>query len=177
MTDLAPLDPYGVLTDPATLRIQRLLPATIDRCWAYLTDSDLRRQWLASGVMGTAEGAPVTLTWRNEHLNDPPSQRPEGADEEHSMDCVITAYDPPRKLGITWGSTGGVTFELEPRTDGTLLTVTHHRVTDRGVLLSVSGGWHSHLDILAARIAGKTPPPFWPLIAKLKPEYEARLGG
>ena len=33
------------------------------------------------------------------------------------MKSEITEYDPPRKLSFTWGSTGGVTFELEPRGD------------------------------------------------------------
>jgi hypothetical protein len=45
MTDHAPLDDYGALTAPATLMIQRLLPGPIERVWAYLTESDLRRQW------------------------------------------------------------------------------------------------------------------------------------
>jgi uncharacterized protein YndB with AHSA1/START domain len=44
MNDLAKLDPYGVLIEPATLKIQRLLPGPVERVWAYLTDSDLRRQ-------------------------------------------------------------------------------------------------------------------------------------
>ncbi len=52
MTELATLDAYGVLTEPATLTIQRLLPGPIERVWAYLTESDLRRQWLAAGADG-----------------------------------------------------------------------------------------------------------------------------
>jgi hypothetical protein len=35
---------YGVLTEPATRAIERLLPGPIERIWAYLTESDLRRQ-------------------------------------------------------------------------------------------------------------------------------------
>ena len=42
---------YGTLIEPATLKIQRLLPGPIERVWAYLTESDLRRQWLAAGPM------------------------------------------------------------------------------------------------------------------------------
>ena len=51
MTANALLDPYGRLIEPATLKIERLLPGPIERVWAYLTESDLRRQWLASGEM------------------------------------------------------------------------------------------------------------------------------
>ena len=46
-TKLTAPDAYGVLTEPATLKIQRLLPGPIERVWAYLVESDLRRQWLA----------------------------------------------------------------------------------------------------------------------------------
>jgi len=34
-------DGYGALTEPATLKIQRLLPGPIERVWAYLTESNL----------------------------------------------------------------------------------------------------------------------------------------
>lgn len=51
MSELATIDAYGALTGPATLTIQRLLPGPIERVWAYLTQSDLRRQWLAAGEM------------------------------------------------------------------------------------------------------------------------------
>ncbi len=77
------------------------------------------------------------------------------------MVVQITELDPPRKLSITWGSTGGVTFELEPRGNNVLLTVIHHRVTDPTTRLNVSAGWHMHLDVLAARVRGEEPPPFW----------------
>jgi uncharacterized protein YndB with AHSA1/START domain len=49
MNESATPDHYGVLSEPATLTIQRLLPGPIERAWAYLTESDLRRQWLAAG--------------------------------------------------------------------------------------------------------------------------------
>ncbi|EIM25873.1 SRPBCC family protein [Microvirga lotononidis] len=175
MTDLATLDAYGVLTEPATLTIQRLLPGPVDRVWAYLTDGDLRRQWLAAGHMGTVPGSSVELVWRNDELSDPPGRRPPGFSEEHRMVCQITELDPLCRLAITWGSTGGVTFSLEPQGSDVLLTVTHHRVTDRATLLSVGAGWHAHLDILAARVAGEAPEPFWESWGRLKEEYERRF--
>ena len=52
-------DAYGALIEPTTLKIQRLLPGPIERIWAYLTDSDLRRKWLAAGAMEMKVGAPV----------------------------------------------------------------------------------------------------------------------
>jgi uncharacterized protein YndB with AHSA1/START domain len=177
MTDTATRDAYGVLTEPATLTIQRRLPGPIERVWAYLTESDLRRQWLAAGEMEMKVGAPVELVWRNDELSNPPGQRPPGFPDEHRMQCQITELDPPRKLAITWGSTGGVSFELEPKGNDVLLTVIHRRVTDRGTLLNVSGGWHMHLDVLVARMTGKEPAPFWDGWSRLKKEYEQRMPG
>ena len=78
MTDLAALDAHGALTETSTLTIQRLLPGPIERVWAYLTDSDLRRQWLAAGEMELKVGAQFTLVWRNSELTDPPARRAPG---------------------------------------------------------------------------------------------------
>ena len=91
------------------------------------------------------------------------------------MESRITELDPPRKLAITWGTTGGVTFELEPQGDEVLLTLTHSRVLDRDVLLNISAGWHAHLNVLAARIDGTQPEPFWDGWRRLKAEYDQRL--
>jgi uncharacterized protein YndB with AHSA1/START domain len=177
MTELATLDAYGVLIEPLTLQIQRLLPGPVDRVWAYLTQSDLRRQWLASGAMELKAEAPFTLTWRNSELSDPPGQRPEGFGEEHSLESRIVAVDPGRKLVFTWNQ-GEVTFELEPAGDKVLLTVTHRRLPDHAQLLNVSAGWHAHLDALVTRINGQTPTtPFWDSWSGLKAEYEKRLAG
>ena len=143
--------------------------------WAYLTDGKLRRQWLASGDMALQAGAPFEFVWRNDELNDPPSRRPEGFSEEHRMQCRITEVDPPRRLAFTWNGTGDVSFELEPRGDKVLLTVTHRRVRDRAMLLMVSAGWHMHLEILAARAASAVPPPFWDGWSRLKADYDRRL--
>ena len=166
---------YGVLIEPATLKIERLLPGPIERVWSYLTESDLRRQWLAAGVMQMKVGTPFELTWRNDELNDPPSQRPDGFPEQHSMQSRITEFDPPRKLAFTWGVSGGVSFELEPKGDDVLLTVIHHRVPDRATLLKVSAGWHAHLDTLVARVTGEEPAPFWDVWSRLQKEYDRRL--
>jgi len=175
MTDLSTLDAHGVLTEPTTLKIQRLLPGPIERVWAYLTESDLRRQWLAAGDMTMQVGAPVELVWRNDELTSPPGTRPSGFPDEHRMQSQITELDPPRKLAITWGNTGGVSFELEPEGDEVLLTVIHRRLPDRATLLNVSAGWHMHLDLLVARATGRTSAPFWDGWSQLKQEYDKRL--
>jgi uncharacterized protein YndB with AHSA1/START domain len=168
-------DAYGVLSDPETLKIQRLLPGPIERVWAYLTDSDLRRQWLAAGEMELKVGAPFELVWRNDELTKPPGQKPPGFGAEHRMQSRITALDPPRSLTFTWQGTGDVSFELEPRGKDVLLTVTHRRLPDRAYMLRVGPGWHMHLDVLVARATQKEPEPFWDGWLRLQKEYERRL--
>lgn len=176
MNEAAAVDPFGNLSEAAALTIQRLLPGPIERVWAYLTESDLRRKWLAAGDMEMRVGAPFAFTWRNDELTDPPGSRPPGFSAEHSMEATITELDPPRRLAITWGSTGGVVFELEPRGDRVLLTLIHRRLTDRSVLLNASAGWHMHLDILLARLGGeKDPAPFWDGWSRLREQYASRL--
>lgn len=168
-------DDYGVLTEPATLTIQRVLPGPIDRVWAYLTQSDLRRQWLASGDMQMTLGSNFEFVWRNDELTQPPGKRPDGMDGKHQLECTITEIDPPNRIAFTWGRSGGVSFELSEQGSKVLLTVTHHRLPDTQMLLSVSAGWHMHLDVLVARISGTEPAPFWDGWSRLHEEYQRRL--
>jgi len=175
MTELATLSAYGELIEPLTLKIQRLLPGPVDRVWAYLTQSELRRQWLASGQMEMTSGTAFELVWRNDELSDPPGTRPEGFGAEHRLESRILELEPNRKLSIAWNQ-GEVSFELEPAGDKVLLTVTHRRLPDRAQLLNVSAGWHAHLDVLATRIGGRSQTAsFWDSWSRLKAEYEKRL--
>lgn len=45
-----------------------------------------------------------------------------------------------------------MTFELTEQGSAVLLTVTHRRLANRDEMLSVAGGWHTHLDILLDRL-------------------------
>jgi uncharacterized protein YndB with AHSA1/START domain len=168
---------FGEMIEPATLKIQRVLPGSVERVWEYLTKSELRRQWFAAGDMEMKQGATVELVWRNNELTNPPGKLPEGFSGEHKMTSTITACDPPRKLAFTWGMGGGgdVTFTLEPRGERTLLTIVHTGLADPKVRGNVGPGWHAHIDVLAARMAGTEPQPFWDNWTQLKADYETRL--
>lgn len=169
------LDLYGTLTEPATLTIKRLLPGPIERVWSYLTDSQLRAKWLASGAMDLRVGAPFELVWRNDDLTDPPGEKPPGFGEEHRMQSRITELDAPRKLSFAWSNSGDVTFELAPQGDQVLLTLTHRRLPDRKMMLGVSAGWHAHLNVLVARTLGNQLAPFWDDMSRLRAEYDQRI--
>lgn len=175
MTDAIRPDDYGTLTEPATLTIQRLLPGPIERVWDYLTKSDLRRTWLAAGDMEMRVGGAFEFVWRNAELSDPPGERPASFPEEHRMKGTITELAAPHHLAISWGSTGGVVFDLEKKGDDVLLTLVHARVPDRSTLLNVSAGWHAHLDVLATRLGGRQPASFWDTWQRLKADYDRRL--
>ncbi|WP_439569228.1 SRPBCC family protein [Sphingopyxis sp.] len=177
MTIMATDHDYGVVTEDATLTLERLLPGPIERVWSYLVDSGRRSQWLAAGAMEQRVGAPVDLVWRNDELTDPPGTRPDGMGEEHRMTCEILEIAAPHRLAISWGSTGGVTFTLQEKGDQVLLAITHRRVADPAVLLNVSAGWHAHVDVLEARLHGTTAAPHWDNFVRLRGEYTARLAG
>ena len=175
MNDLAAIDAYGALIEPATLRMQRLLPGPVERVWSYLTEERLRRQWLCSGVMELKAGAPFEWVWRNDELTSPSGERPEGFDEEKRMQGRILDIHAPYKLSYDWPGVGQVTFELEPQGKNTLLTVIHERIPDRRTALGVSAGWHAHLDLLATRMANGKAQPFWDTMTRLRKEYASRL--
>jgi uncharacterized protein YndB with AHSA1/START domain len=175
MNNLSQPEDFGVLIEPATLKIQRLLPGPIERVWAYLTQSDLRRQWLAAGDMELRAGATFELVWRNDELTDPPGQRPPGFSAEHRAQNRIIEVDPPHKLVTTFGNAGEVSYELTPKGSNVLLTLIHRRVPDRNAMLKVGPGWHMHLDVLVARLTGKKIEPFWDGWTRLQKEYERRL--
>lgn len=175
MNAAASRDAYGTLIEPTTLKIQRLLPGPIERVWAYVTDGELRRKWLAAGKMEMKAGTSFEFVWRNDELTNPPGNKPEGFGEEHRMTSRITELDPPRKISFTWRDSGDVTIELEEKGKEVLLTLIHRRLPNRSTMLMVGAGWHMHLDVLVARARGEEPAPFWDGWLKLKQDYDRRL--
>lgn len=172
------MDDQVIATATDTLRLERLLPGPIERVWAYLTESDKRATWLAAGDMTLVPGAPLALTFRNGSLtkDDDPAP-PEHAvhDQDHGMTGRILACEPPTRLSFAWDGVGQVTFELSPVGRDVRLVVTHERLDRREVRLNVSTGWHTHVGILADRLAGREPPGFWRTFKRLKAEYDRTL--
>jgi uncharacterized protein YndB with AHSA1/START domain len=176
MTDTATLSAHGELIEPMTVRLERMLPGPVERIWSYLTDSDLRGTWLATGDMPEEPGAKVELVWRNDDLSGRQEQRPADVPAERRMACEVIRAEAPRLLVLGWGASGSeVTFELTPKGAEVLLTVTHRRLPDRGNLIGVSAGWHAHLDILAGVLRGGELPLFWANWTRLRGEYDTRL--
>ncbi len=167
----------GTSPEQATVRIERMLPGPIERVWAYLTDPEKRQTWFAGGVFDLRVGGRADLHFDHTLISaekTPDEYRGKTSDFSET----ITRIDPPRLLSYTFGHGGPeseVTFELEPRGKGVLLTLTHVRIEDRKTMIGLASGWDAHVAILEDRLNGETPRPFWSNHARLKKEYEARL--
>lgn len=175
MTETLTHGAYGVSTEPMAVRLERRLPGPVERIWAYLTDSELRAQWMASGPMELKVGGRVELTWRNDDLTQGKQDRPAEFDETHTMISEVTRIDPPRLLSYTWQGDSEVTYELTPQGEEVLLVITHRRLSGRSGLLGVSSGWHAHVDLLEAKLRGEEPLPFWKNFLALRAEYDRRI--
>ena len=177
MSKVATTNTYGVLAEAGTLKFQRHLRGPIERVWKYLVESDLRRQWLAAGKIEMEVGTSVEFIWRNDELNNPPSQRPAGFPEEQRMQGRIAARDAPRNLAIAWNGFGEVSYTLEPDGEDVLLTMMQRGSPNRDIIVMFAAGSHTHFDILAACLNGKTLPDFWKSWGRLQKEYNVRIAG
>lgn len=176
------MNEFGSLVARDTVRIERTLPGPIERVWAYLTESDRRATWLAAGAMELRPGGKVEHIFRNNSLtpnDDPPPAKYASSEDYYRMEGRITVFEPPRRLGYTWGEERGddseVLFELAPSGGSVRLVVTHTRLATRDDMVSVGAGWHAHLDILAARLADREPEGFWRSHTRLEREYESLI--
>jgi uncharacterized protein YndB with AHSA1/START domain len=168
----------GTLIAPATLRMERTLPAPVERVWAYLVDPEKRRTWLAGGTMAQEAGGVFELHFQHTGLSgEEAPERYAAYRETHIQPSRVLRIEPPKLLTISWGSddedASEVTFELTPQGDGTQLVLTHRRLPDRKETVSVSSGWHAHLDVLDDVLLGRKPHGFWTNLDELEKTYEA----
>lgn len=172
----------GEFVSPDTIRFERTLPGPIERVWEYLTDSEKRGKWLASGPMDLRVGGAVEMVFNNTGLSprrEVPPEKYKDCESAGPMRGRITRIEPPRLLAYTWGESWGdhseVTFELSPKGDEVLLTLTHTRLQGRDLKISVAAGWDTHTSILLDILRGEEARPFWSTHTRLEAEYEARV--
>lgn len=168
---------------PGEVRLVRLVPGPIERVWDFLIDGEKRKRWFAGGTMEPRVGARVPL--RFHHINiagdeEPPEKFVEVHDPGFTMEVEVSQCEPPRLLGLSWpeGDTGHVSevvFELTPQGEDVRLVLTHRRIQSDAYRTNVSCGWHVHLSILTALLAGDTPPPFWAMHGRLEAMYQKML--
>jgi uncharacterized protein YndB with AHSA1/START domain len=170
----------GTLIEPGTVRMERTLPAPVERVWAYFVDPDKRARWLAGGTMAEKSGGVFELRFDHTSLSGQVApDRFADCRGPISQKSRLVTLDPMKRLTISWGSESAtaseVSFEFTPRGDSTHLVLTHRRLPDRKETLSVSSGWHAHLDVLDDVLHERTPRGFWSNHAELEKAYEARL--
>jgi uncharacterized protein YndB with AHSA1/START domain len=167
---------YGIAVEPGMVRFERVLPGPIERVWEYLVDPELRGTWFASGPLEPRKGGALTFVFHHSRLAPSGEQAPEkhaGA-EGHRFSARVTQFDPPQRLAFTWDESE-VIFELAPKGDEVLLTLTHRRLPSKEEMRNVSAGWHVHLEVLGERLRGEPLRPFWPRIERLEREYAERI--
>ncbi|TWG91351.1 uncharacterized protein YndB with AHSA1/START domain [Mesorhizobium sp. J18] len=171
---------YGVQTASDTVRVERLLPGPIERVWAYLTDSEKRKKWLAGGEMELRAGGRVNLFFHHSEITfEPTPERFKFMEKGIHSQCEVTEFDPPRLLAMTWpddGHASEVMFELFPEGDKVLLVLTHRKLPGKAEMANVSSGWHAHLAVLAALLEGREASGFWSSVIRLEDEYKKRFG-
>lgn len=171
------MNDFGIITEARAIRFERLLPGPIERVWAYLTESDKRGKWLASGPVELRVGGQVELHFQHADLSpqtEPIPDKYKQYENGASFTGQVTRCEPPSLLSHTWEDGSEVTFELTPQGEDVLLVLTHRRLTP-GIMVSVAGGWHTHLGILVDHLNGRVPQPFWTAHARLEAEYERRI--
>jgi uncharacterized protein YndB with AHSA1/START domain len=126
-----------------TLVLVRELKHSPEKVWSALTDPAQLREWAPFesdtnlGTTGTA--AKLTTV---------------GAPKPHVTETTVKRADPPKMLEFTWAG-GDIRWELEPRGDGTRLTLWAN--IDRNWVAMGASGWHVALDVLDRMLAG------WPI--------------
>jgi len=170
---------YAEVVGPGVLRVERLLPGPIERVWAFLTESEKRGKWLASGETELRVGGKVQFLFLHSSLTphkEPTPERFKSMENGASFEGVVTKCEPPRLLGYTWGDASDVTFELTPQGDKVLLVITDRRADPKDVVGGAAAGWDAHLGILEDNLAGRTPRPFWSNWLRFEQQYKERLG-
>jgi uncharacterized protein YndB with AHSA1/START domain len=172
---------YGVATEAGTVRLERLLPGPIERVWSYLTDSEKRGKWFASGPMELRPGGKLEFHFHNSQLAPKTEPTPERFKQYEGLVSKgeVTRCEPPRILSFIWGDEASdeseVTFELSEREGQVQLILAHRRLPNRKEMVGVASGWHAHLAVLDDQLSGREIQPFWSKLEKLEAEYDKRI--
>ena len=172
---------HGIFPEPGTIQFERLLPGPPERIWDYLTKSELKEKWLSAGDVEPRVNGKVIFKFKHSDLSENDGPIPEKykvMEEGTYFEGKVIIWEPFTKLEYTWGEDTGeasvVTYELFLRKNNkVLLRLTHRHLGDESAtLLSVSAGWHTHLDILKSISQGQKPKGFWDVHTKMEKEYE-----
>ena len=139
------MDPsLGDLTragDRWRLTFTRTLAHPREKVWRAITEPEHLAVWFPDRIVGEmSAGAALRFV----------------ADAHDDFEGVMTAFDPPSVMELTWG-TDSIRIELEPEGDGTRLRLID-TFDEQGKAARDGSGWHECLDRLASDLDGVEPP-------------------
>ena len=162
---MTPFDePFGLLQERngrGVVRLRRRLLATPEEIWPLLVEPAEVATWLADLTIEPRVGGAYTLTFRTM----------EAVSRGH-----IIVFEPPTRLEYRWheGETieSVVRFELRAvGAEATDLLLTHRLLHGAADLHMYAAGWHAHLDVLIARLAGRATDWDWERYFALRAVY------
>lgn len=162
-----------------SIRLERLLEASPEKLWDYLTRAELRQQWFMGGTDARPD-SDFELLVDHDKLSDDEVPYPD------TFECFkgrvfhekVLKFEPPHLLETTFqgGKGGTVTYELFPEGPMTRLVLTHSGITDQSGFRDFGGGWTSHLAVLQEKLAGRSVKNFWALHAECREAVAKALG-
>lgn len=166
-------------TAPDTIRLERVLDATPETVWRYLTEAELRREWFMGGTDARADSEFELL---NDHDNlsdeDVPYPDDYAPYKGRTWQEKVFRFEPPRLLETTFqgGKNGTVTYELVREGERTRLVLTHRGITSPTGFEDFGGGWNSHMIVLQERLAARGVRNFWELHMRSREAVKEALG-
>lgn len=170
----------GVVVDGRTMQFVRVLPGPIERVWEYITSPEKRMRWLAGGITEPRVGGKIVMEFVHSRISDTQEATPaefKKVENGCGFEAKVVTWEPHTLFVMTWGSEKGapdseVEFALRPQGKDVVLTLTHRKLPTRYEMLSVSGGWHAHLDILEDELTTGKRRAFWANFMANRGQYE-----
>ena len=143
----------GHIVEEEAVVFERILPASPEKCWTFLTETSRLAEWYGDGAIEPGEGGKVNFM--SGHIRG-----------------VVTGWRPGQFLAYTWNvfapgepasSSEGqkysnwpvsyLEFALAADGPNTKLTLTHRPIF-KAVQPQTMMGWHTFLDMLDAGVRG-----------------------
>ncbi len=148
------------------IRLERLLDASPEAIWPYLTEATHREQWFMGGTDARPGGEFELLVDHDKLSRDAVPYPPENeCFKGRVFNEKVLRFEPPHLLETTFqgGDNGIVTYELHAQGAKTRLVLTHSRIVSPTGFQDFGSGWTSHLAVLEQKLAGGDVANFWEL--------------